>query len=222
MPKGSGKKRSLHIHHTDNGCKDNGVRRVARTRLLYICIGVIFILIFGSTNGPARFLALGGLIFSAANLIALLYIGHELVESYFPSPPGVNKNNRKDVILYRICQWVFFLAIGVMIWQIKVFDTTIGGSTLFWHGAFIGLGVGLVSLFLLPFLSKTIYAHAERRYSIFLALLLGCSFLTPGLICAVNKYWAGNTINCKLYMVTEKSDSTRKGHTSYTTHSYFY
>lgn len=213
MPKGSGKKKSPHIHY-----RDNGIRRVARTRLLYICIGVIFMLVFGSTNGPARFLALGGLIFSGINLIALLSIGHELIESYFPSPPAVNKNDSKDVVLYRICQSVFFLAIGAMLWQIEVFDTTIGGSILFWHGAFTGLGIGGTLLFILPSFSRTIYAGAERRYTIFLALLLGCFFLTPGIMCAINKYWASNSINCELYRITEKSHSTHKGHTSYTLH----
>jgi hypothetical protein len=117
--------------------------------------------------------------------------------------------NRKDKIphtaVYRLSTLIFFAGLVLLISEILEFETVLRPGD-FWRIYYsLGLLISIGLVFVLPLVSKDLYASGKRRFSIFWGMLLGMPFIILSFSSKVNRWMASENNYMETFSVLEKS-----------------
>jgi hypothetical protein len=173
------------------------IRKDALRRLIYICLGVLLILPFANTTGPARFIGIIGFLVALYQVIRILIISQSLLNDFFP----VKKDKEDDdalpnKVIYGTAMVVFVGGLIGLISQITPLENTIKGGRLFLFSAVAGLFIGVGFIFILKAKFPSLLNDSGRRVSVIFGFALGFFFLVPAIINLVNTGFEATGIDC--------------------------
>ncbi|MHA3789872.1 hypothetical protein ACX0HA_16815 [Flavobacterium hauense] len=191
--------------------KDKDLRKGFYRRLLYIVMASIPLILLANEKGPARFLALAAFLFIMIQLISIIGFAQLYVDEFFP-PKLLREYVTMpfDKFMYRLSAVMFPLGMFTLLFEMNRIDRTIGGMSLFFNWAFIGVGLALALIIILHIVRPSVYHESKRRMTIYAGFLFGWFLLFPSVASFINHAFAVDTIICKSYFIVRK-DTGSKG-----------
>lgn len=174
------------------------IRKDALRRLIYICLGILLIIPFANTTGPARFIALVGFLVASYQIIRVLLISQSLLDDLFPVKKDKDDDDLlSNSVIYAAAMIIFVGGLIGLISQITPLENTIKGGRLFLFSAVAGLFIGVGLIFILKTKFPSLLNDSSRRFSVISGFSLGLFLLVPAIANLVNTGFGATGIDCK-------------------------
>lgn len=192
------------------------IRKDFFKRLLYIGICIIPILIFANNKDEFRLVPLPFFLFGMYQLILIVGQSQLIVDDFFPPKTYDEKTTKLiDKFIYYFSMTLFFGGLVFEIFEIRVIDNTINGTTFFWKSAFIGLAIAALLTIILKLTNSSVYDESSRRYSVHFGLFIGFFLFVPAIASYINHTYSENNENCKAYEIVRKSTGGKRNKSSW-------
>lgn len=122
---------------------------------------------------------------------------------------------RFDVIFYILTQSLIVLGVIFQLFTQLWTENTIFGMRLFWISMALGVFTSFILIFLLKWISPSVYLNEKRRLSVYLGLFLGFAIFTPALAAFINHKFSESSVVCRVYQVESKSKGSKGNRTNY-------
>ena len=124
-------------------------------------------------------------------------------------------SNRFDIIFYFSAHALFFLGLIFQLFTQLWTENTIFGMRLFWIAMTIGILTSFILIFLLRWISPSVYFQKNKRLSVSLGLFLGLAIFTPAFTTFINHIFSDSIEICRLYQVENKKKGSKGNRTHY-------
>ncbi|MEO5967754.1 MAG: hypothetical protein ABIP69_05805 [Ferruginibacter sp.] len=146
------------------------------------------------------------------NLVMIIGLSESIINEFFPPKTRFEKTVKPfDKFVYYFSSVLFFIGLLSIIFEIKKFDNTIHGTTLFWTAGFIGIVLAIILTTILKFTNPSVYYESRRRYTVHFGLLIGMFLVTISITGFINHYFANKEKICKNYIIIRKGISGGRG-----------
>ena len=186
--------------------KTSEIRKKFYKRLIFICLGIIPLLLIGEPKGPERYIGAAVVIILGYQFRLIVKQSQLIVDDYFP-PKTDNETKTKpfDKFIYYFAMTLFFSGLVFEIIEIRVMDNTMNSVAFFWKSAFVGIAIATLLTIILKSTKSTVYDESSRRYAVHFGLFLGFFLLIPAVASFINHHYADKTEDCKTYKIVRKS-----------------
>ena len=123
--------------------------------------------------------------------------------------------SRLDIIFYCSTQALFLLGLIFQIFTQLWTENTIFGMRLFWISMAFGILTSFILIFLVRWISPSIYSQKNKRLSVNLGLFLGLAIFTPAVTTFINRKFSDSSEICRKYQVENKSKGSKGNRTHY-------
>jgi len=186
--------------------KTSEIRKEFYKRLLFICLGIIPLLLIGEPKGPERFIGAAIVIILVYQFILIVKSSQLIVDDFFPPKThSETKTKPFDKFIYYFAMTLFSSALVFEFFEIRVIENTINGMAFFWKSAFVGIAIATLLTIILKSTKSTVYDESSRRYSVHFGLFFGFFLLIPAVASFINHYYSDKKEDCKAYKIESKS-----------------
>ena len=154
--------------------KTSEIRKEFYKRLIFICLGIIPLLLIGESKGPERYIGAAVVIILGYQFRLIVKQSQLIVDDFFP-PKTDHETKTKpfDKFIYYFAMTLFFSGLFFEIIEIRVMDNTMNGVAFFWKSAFVGIAIATLLTIILKSTKSTVYDESSRRYAVHFGFFLG-------------------------------------------------
>jgi hypothetical protein len=180
------------------------VRKDALRRIVYICLGVLLMVLFPNTKGIGLYIGIFGLLVILYQVIRILLIGQLLLDDFIPPSKDKDDDALPNKVIYNTSMIVFICGLIGIIAEITPLENTIKGGQFFWFSAFTGLIIGGGLVFVLKGKFPTLLNERDRRFSVIFGFALGLFLLLPAIANIINIAFSAPNTDCMALPIAGK------------------
>ncbi len=197
------KKKPLRNHNQEF---DNSIRKDFYKRLMYIVLCAIPLWILAEEKPPLSYIALLFFLYGMYQVIMIVSLSQLIIDSFFPPVICIETKIKPfDRFMYYFASVFFFTSLVFLLFEMRRFENTLGGTNLFWKAGLLGIATASLITIIIKRTNPSVYFESKRRYTVHFGIFVGCFFWSASIGSFINLFYAEPSINTKEFVLKRKS-----------------